>query len=207
MRYKQLVSWLGFITLGVVTGFLIGSGITYFNVSAQILGDKKVIKPADTLDPQVKFSGLKVGGRERTLGEKFDAGAEWLKDISFNMQSIADKPIVFLQVNVNFPETRATGNLMSYTMLFGEMPGRKHRGSKPMMLRPNETIEVLLSSEIEKISKFIKERQPIETINQVELEIGFVVFDDKTGWNAGYRVQPDENNPGRYKPIDKKPQD
>jgi hypothetical protein len=109
--------------------------------------------------------------------------------------------IVYLRVNVNFPETRATGNLMSYGVSFGQRPGSKLKQTNPpILLKKGETLDVFLEKEKEKIYKFINERQPIESIKKVELEISFIIFEDKTAWSVGTFKRQDPENSDRYNP-------
>lgn len=66
---------------------------------------------------------------------------------------------------------------------------------------PGETFDVPLEREKEKLYKFISERQSIESIQKVELEVGFIILEDKTAWAAGTFLHHDANKPGRYNPI------
>lgn len=206
MKFKKLSSWLGLVTIAVILGYLIGLGVENSVKSVQAQSEKKIIELADTIKPQLKFTEVKVGQQDRKFDESFNAEAEWVKNLSFKLESISDKPIVFLQVNVNFPETRSTGNLMSYGVSFGQRPGlnlKQH--NKPMLLMPGKTVEVSLDKEKDRIYKFVNERQPIESIQKVELEIGFIIFEDKTAWTAGTFLRQDPNNPNRYNPIESDP--
>ena len=198
IRSKLLLSLIVISTISVL--FSAKGALTVY---AQ--NEKKIIKLAYSIKPQVKFTEVKVGQQDRKLDESFNAEAEWVKNLSFKLESISDKPIVFLQVNVNFPETRASGNLISYGVSFGQRPGLKLRNSKPMLLMPGETLEVSLEMEKDKIYKFVNERQPIESIQKVELEIGFIIFEDKTAWTAGSFLRQDPNNPNRYNHIGSEP--
>ncbi len=168
--------------------------------------EKKIIKLAYSGKPQLKFTEARVGQLERKFDESFNAEAEWVKSLSFKLENISGKPIVYLQVNVNFPETRASGNLMSYGVSFGQRPDSKFKqNNKSMLLMPSETLEVSLDKEKDRIYKFVNERQPIELIQKVELEIGFIIFEDKTDWTAGSFLRQDPNNPDRYNPIGSEP--
>jgi hypothetical protein len=179
--------------------------VSLFDAYAQ--NDKKTVKLAQTGTPQVKFKDLKVAQRDLKLDEDFDAESEWVKNLSFKLENTSDKRIVFLRVNVNFPETRLTGDLMSYPINFGRRPGSKIKTKNPpMLLKPGETLEISLEEEKDRIYKFVNERQPIETIQKVELEIGFIIFEDKTAWSAGTFKQQDPDNPDRYIPIKDEPQ-
>jgi len=194
IQSKLLVSLVVISTI-----FIVFSTKDALSVYAQ--NEKKTITLARTIKPQLKFAEPKVGQQDRKFEESFNAEAEWVKSLSFKLENISGKPIIYLQVNVNFPETRATGNLMSYGVSFGERPGLKLKDSKPIMLMPGETLEVVLDKEKDKIYKFVNERQPLESIQKVELEIGFIIFEDKTAWSAGSFLRQDSVNPNRYNPI------
>jgi len=201
MKSQKLFSWLGLVTISAILGYLLGLGINASISSVNAQSDKKVIKLAKTAKPQLKFAEVKVGQQDRKFDESFDAEPEWVKNLSFKLENTSGKPIVFLQVNVNFPETRLSGNLMSYGVSFGQRPDSKLKHNKPMLLMPGETLEVTLDKEKDKIYKFVYERLPIESIQKVELEIGFIIFEDKTAWTAGTFLRQDPNNPNRYNPI------
>lgn len=74
-----------------------------------------------------------------------------------------------------------------------------------MLLMPSEILKISLDKEKDKIYKFVNERQPIESIQKVELEIGFIVFEDKTAWTAGNFLRQDPNDPNRYNNIGSQP--
>lgn len=192
--------WIGiFVGLGFGLGMVVIDSIQY--VTAQ--SEKKHIKLADTVNSQLKFSEVKLGYREQKLGESFDAEPDWIKDLAFKLENISTKRIIFLQVNVNFPETRLTGNLMSYGITYGQRPDSKRKQlNKPMSLQPGGILDVNLATDKDKLFRFVKERQPIESIRKVELEIGFIIFDDKTAWTAGTFLRQDPDNPQVYKPIE-----
>lgn len=202
MRFQKIFGWVSLVTISVVSGYFIGSGIVNSVTNVKAQSGKKVIKLADTVNAQLKFTEPKLRQQERSFGENFDAHPNWIKDLSFKLENISEKPIVFLQININFPETRLTGNLMSYTMTFGQRPNSKFKQlNKQMELMPGEVLEVSLDKERDKIHQFINERQPMESIEKVELEIGFIIFEDRTAWTAGTFLRQDPGNPDRYNPI------
>ena len=199
MKFQNIFSWLVLMAISVVAGYLIGLSVINSAQNVQAQSEKKNIKLAYSSKPQLKVKEVKVGQKERKFAESFDAEPDWLKNLSFKLENISGKPIVFLQVNVNFPETRLTGDLMSYSISFGQRPKSKlKQRNKPMLLMPDETLEVSLDKEKDRIYKFINERQPIESIQKVELEISFIVFEDETAWSVGSFMRQDLNNPDRY---------
>lgn len=204
MRSRNLFNWLGLITIASFAVYLLGTGTTPVLSQSNIQIDKKIVKEAVTTNHQLKIKDVNLGKKSIELNKQFDSQLDWIKELSFKLENISDKPIAFLQVNVNFPETRLTGNLMSYGITFGQRPDSKlETKNKPMSFKSGEVLKVSLKEEKDRIYNFVEERQPIQTIQQVELEIGFIIFEDKTAWVAGTFLRQDTSDPDKYKPIDK----
>lgn len=202
MKIRSSILWGLCVLVAVVFGYLLGSAIkgptTY--VAAQT--DEKSFSLASTVNAQFKFKKIRVGHTDREIKRGFVAGPDWLKDINFEVENISKKPVVFLQVNLNFPETRETGGMLSYPVTFGLRPNSKLvQRNSPKTIQPGESVEIRVAEIQQKLFKYIKERQPVESINKVELEIGFVIFDDKTAWTAGTFMLQDEENPDIYRPL------
>lgn len=205
------------VTISVVFGCVAGLGIEKLITIVQAQDDRKTITLTPALNPQFKFTDSKVGEQAIGLietthpkhkwlkipkGEVFNAEPDWIKNLSFKIESISKKPITLVQVNVDFPETRATGPMMSYAFSFGELPDRKITGSKPILIMPGEILEVSLNKEMEKIKKFMSGREPVEAIQKIELEIRHIGFEDNTVWNMGEFYQRDPDNPRKLIRID-----
>lgn len=204
MKTQPLRRWPVFIIGIAVLGILIGIGLIS-DVHAQ--AGKKIVKLAGVVKPQLKFTAPKVGQQDIRFGENFDTEPDWIKNLSFKLESISGKRIVFLNVNITFPESRLTGSTLSYRVDFGQRPGSPPPvNSRPMLLEPGETLNVSLDEEKDKISRFVGERLPFESIHEVELETYFVIFDDKTGWFAGTFVRQSPADPKKYNPIETEPQ-
>lgn len=163
-------------------------------------GRGKAIGKTFTRNSVVEFQEIKVLGKPVKFDEPFDGSDEWLPTILFKAKNISNKPIVFLSVNVNFPETRAAvGAMMSYPIEFGQRPGSKLPSrSDPMVLLPTDTLEIKLQDRYPKIKAFIERRLAIKDIRRADLEVGFVIFDDGTGWGAGNFYRQDPSDPDRY---------
>jgi hypothetical protein len=164
---------------------------------------QKVIEKARTANEVVQFSEIKVSQKAVELGKTFDDDDdEWAGKIFLKVKNISEKPIVYLSVNLNFPETRATGAMMSYPIVMGQMPGSRLRQfHDPISLPPGESLEIPVTQNHEKMKSFVEQGMPFRNIGKVELEIGFVVFADKTAWSAGVFKRQNPNNPDRYDPI------
>src|SRR5258706_13323511 len=59
--------------------------------------------------PVVEITEVKVSKKIVELGRAFDEDNDWPSKVSFRLKNVSSKPIVYLQVNVNFPETSTTG--------------------------------------------------------------------------------------------------
>jgi len=136
----------------------------------------------------VEFEEVKVAGKAVRLGEAFDGSDDWLAPVLIKVKNISNKPIVYLAVNVNFPETRPLRAMMSYGIDFGQRPGSRlptPKNSVPMVLLPGDTLEIPLQDRYPKIKAFVERHWTMKEIHKAELEIGFVIFDDRTGWAGG----------------------
>jgi hypothetical protein len=165
----------------------------------------KLVEEAFAFSPQVRLTRLKVRSTERRLREAFDDSDDWMRNLSFEIQSSATKPIVYLEVNINFPETRSSGNLMSYPIKLGIRPDVKtSEDNKPLRLAPGDKLDLSVSEHYDKLESFIRRRLPINQIHKAQVEIGFIIFEDGTAW-AGEFLRPDPNKAGRYLPVGSNP--
>ena len=162
---------------------------------------RKSVEQAFSFQPQVRFSKLKSGEIERRLNEEFEESDDWPKRLSFEIQSVAVKPIVYIELNLNFPETRTSGNLMSFPIRLGVRPDLNFpRDNEAFRLMPDEKVSISIARQYDKLAEFVERRTPMSTINKIQLEVGFIIFEDGTAW-AGEFLRPDPSKPGRYVPA------
>jgi len=90
-----------------------------------------------------------------------------------------------------------------YTVTFGRRPGSKMKTSNSLLLfKPKESMNVDLAREYDEMSHFLSERHLIESINEIKLEVGFIVFEDGTASSLGTPMRQDPDNPDRYIPVE-----
>jgi hypothetical protein len=160
---------------------------------------ERVIEKAFTRNEVVEFTEIKVSQNGVTPGKAFDADDEWLNKGFVKVKNISDKPIVYLSVSFNFPETKETGPVMSYRVVFGQSPGSKFpQKHDPIFMLPGDTLEIPLDKHYTDLKSFIERRHRIRDIHKLELEIGFVIFADKTCWAAGNFCRQDPNDPDHF---------
>ena len=178
---------------------------THFAQGRQI--KQRVIDKAFTRSsPVVEITEVKVSQKAIELGKIFDEDDDWLNKSFLKVKNVSTKPIVYLAININFPETRATGSMMSYPIVFGQMPRSKFPQRKDaIFMMPGDLLEVPLDKHYLKIKSFVEQRTRIANIGKVDLEIGFVVFADKTAWMAGEYLRQDPNDPDHYINVGDRP--
>lgn len=202
MKYRQFSGWLRIMLAAEIVGYGIGIAVEHIVTAVYAQDESKVVKLAYSHNPQIKFSELKSGEIERKFGESFAEDEEWLKRLAFKAENISGKSIIYRKINVNFPETRPSGSMASYPVSFGQRPGFFIPNIEPLEFKQGDVLNIDLSGEYEKISKFINYRHQIGLMKKIDLEIGFIIFEDGTAWTAGTFYRPDPDNPRRYLPID-----
>ena len=162
-------------------------------------GHRKVVEEAFSSNPQVRVTKMKVGSEQRRFKEEFDESDDWPKRLAFEFESVAVKPIVYLQINLSFPETKSSGNLMSYPLTFGLRPGFTDPStSRPLRLLSGERLDITVDEHYEKLRRFLERRHAMKDIHRAQIEVGFIIFEDGTAWAAGDFLRPDPNDPKRY---------
>ena len=167
---------------------------------------RKSLEQAFSSNPQIRITKLKIGSHTREFDEEFDESDDWPKRLTLEVENISTKPIVYLQLNLNFPETKASGNIMSYPVVVGTDPNstRATSSNKLWRLAPGEKFEITLNDDYDKLERFIRIRHRMNEIRRAQVEVGFMVFEDKTAWTAGDFLVPDPNNPKHYVNVGRK---
>lgn len=193
----------------VIVGICATAGVAGWSLNAHLAqgqGREKVIQRAFTRNSPVEISEIKVSQKATEFGKTFDADDDWLSKVFVKVKNTSDKPIVYLSVSFDFPETTSTGSVMSYPVVFGQIPGslfpQRH---EPIFMMPGDTLQIPLNKYYEKIKSFVEHRRSIINIHRLELDIGFVVFADKTCWAGGNYCRQDPNNPDHFVNIGDKP--
>jgi len=216
LKNRKFCNWKSSVPLAVIVACVFASvTLSSLDVFAQS-NDKGigVFPDKSFLQPQIKFKKVKVGATEReitevrdgearkTLDEGFQDASDWLNRTSFQMENVSGKSIVYLKVNVLFPETKASGSLMAYALTFGSRPGSKFQSGDPFLFKPNDSLDVALGPKYSDMTRFIGARTSIESIHHIQLEVSFIVFDDGAAWSAGSFMRQDPTNPDRYIPVE-----
>jgi hypothetical protein len=184
---------LFFVSKTVITGF------------TQIKDkDKKEIKKISFDNEPVEITRLESDAKAIKLNEKFTQKDDWLKDFTIKFKNISDKPIVYLSIAIDFPETESTGYPMVYFLKYGVNPlAQKNGNDKPESLAPGDVTEVKLTAERHtQLKNFLSQRHLLADLTRADFRIMTVHFAGGTHWTAGTIYRPDPNRPGKFLAID-----
>jgi hypothetical protein len=148
----------------------------------------------------LKITSMKAANRKVRFGEKITGEDDWLKSAELTIKNVSGKDIVFVEVDLNFPETKTSGDEMSFPLRFGSPPGLP-TGSPAMILRIDDEATLgLQGKRYEELVRFVEHRHSISTIGKVVVDVQLVIFADGTAWSRGTFRRRDPNNPNSYIP-------
>jgi hypothetical protein len=156
-------------------------------------------------DDPVRITNMKVGPNLRRFEEQFSDSDDWLKKLSIEIENHWKKPIVYLMVSLDFPETRSSGDEMRFYVYSGNEPGRLPLKRENINIAAGDKLVLNLADNYEWLTQFLQIRHAMNQINKVEIKVTRAVFDDKTAWGEGEFFMQDPNNPKRYINLGTKP--
>ena len=149
---------------------------------------------------------VKSKGKPVKMGKRFDDDDEWIKGVAWTVKNTSSKPITYMAVSLDFPETKSTGNVMTFTLRYGQNLRAPVLSGESIRLMPGETMSVALSDlKYEELQKFIELRHPMKSLREVSLRIFEARFEDGTVWSGGSLFRPDPNDPKKLIPVEEAP--
>lgn len=199
---RRAVYTLIYIGLASVMIWSWSSRLKAGGVSGQNQDTEKSLTKIESYDNEpLKIVGVKAANKSVRLGEKFDGADDWMRNANIRVKNVSDKTIIYIEIDLNFPETKASGNEMSYRLKLGHRPAA-HNMDPSLELRTGEEAVLSLDGErYEQLVRFLEQRHPISGIRKGIVRIGFVIFVDGTAWSGGMFHRRDPNNPNRYIPV------
>lgn len=202
LRGRKMTVLLVTANIFILTLFVTGWSSSKFR-SLQQDNKKKVEKRHSALkDVPIEIIEPKVKGRAIALGEDFDGDSDWLSHLTFRIRNKSNKPVTFVQLDLDFPETIATGPIMMHRLLIGRRTDLSSTQSNATLhMEPNNEIEISLEPEFKSIKRLIEARQgPMDKINNVMIRIGDVMFEDGTIYSGGgiFKPNPDPTSSQKW---------
>jgi len=164
------------------------AGRAGFIAFAQIKDErqKQIGKALDPFEP-VEIVAIRNRTRQLALDETFLQEKEWLKDFSIKIKNKSEKRISFLALQLEFPETTSTGDLMAFQMYYGAHPMRKPADyENEVPVSPGETLEMAVDvKRFDRLKKFIETRSSLDSLSRAVIRILAIHYDDGTTWSSG----------------------
>jgi hypothetical protein len=173
---------------------------------ASIQGQEKSLQKLKHYSNEpLEIVDIKMSNKDVKLGEKLNANDDWLKGLALKFKNISGKDIIYIEIDLNFPETQASGYEMSFPLKLGHRPGTNNANA-PLRLKANAEMSIVLDDvKYDQLVKFIEHRHSISAINKALITNGVIIFADGTAWSGGIFYQQDPDNPNRYVPASTQP--
>jgi hypothetical protein len=153
----------------------------------------------------VEIISVKVKGETIEPGRQFSAGDDWLLGLAFRVKNVSDRPIMFVDVSLRFPNAASKTN---YTQVLGPLrygcwPGARcypDASGHYKEIMPGETQDVVLTEEGYRSLMAGLSRLSVPTpVESVEYDVDSIFFDADTTWNRGFISKRDPLEPNTYK--------
>lgn len=159
----------------------------------------RIIEKYTFKDEPIEIIGIESNQTQRKLDKEFVYSNEWLNDFSIEFKNTTKKPITFVEIAMDFPETKSSGSIMAFSIYYGSR--KNDETVKP--INHNEIAKIVINeNNLTRLKKFIESRHIFEALTQVKLRVSFIKFNDNTAWSAGTFLRPSPENPNKYLPIE-----
>lgn len=181
--------------------------------------DEKVIERKDFPSEPFRFGGLSVRKVKIAPRVKFNARLiaesgggqveDWLENLSFTIKNTSNKRMIYINVELDFPETTVNGPMMVYNQLgIGIHPkafGDNLKYGTPLALDPGITTTFSFSAErLRLLKEFLALRSfQLADLNQATIRIDHVIFDDGMKWSQGDVYRPNPAARGGYERVNR----
>ncbi|MGA9772434.1 MAG: hypothetical protein WBV94_25600 [Blastocatellia bacterium] len=220
-RINQTVLLLAVCAISAMFGFALRDNETVAAKSYPPIllqqSDEKVIETYERDDDLLEFGNLSVKNTRIVPYQKFSANLlaekgggqaeDWLENLEFSLRNKSDKQIIYIQVELQFPDTATNGGLLMVYREFciGIHPksGSTLKNIRPLALNPGATTTATLSRDhLQRIKNFVGLKNfQLTDINKVVVKILAVIFDDGVMWSSGHYFRANPAAPGGYELI------
>jgi hypothetical protein len=153
----------------------------------------------------VSIVEVMVKGRSLAMGHPITVHEtqDWLKGAIVRFQNVSAKPISSLTLHVSMSAPGKPGEVIDFTLKFGQDPwqGDVHQVDSADILLPGQTADLSISDGwYDRADRVLRHSgsPALEKIQQADIELGFVYFNDNTAWHAGSFLRADPDHPGIY---------
>lgn len=199
---KLITVALALANLCVLTLYVTGWSHSAPRTAARQASGRAVLRERPAPDEPVELGDVKIKGKPVKFADRVEGDDAWLREVTLKVRNTSKKAITYLRLDLTFPETAATGGVL-FHQVFG---GRRSdvpmlEGNPPLLLMPNQSTEVSLAAEFDKLKRLIEPRHStVGAINEVNVRLGEVMFEDGTLYSGGaiFKRNPDQSGPRKW---------
>lgn len=154
---------------------------------------------------------IAIGDQQIEPRVPFQAGDNWLKDMSILLRNRTDKTIDYLEIRSRFPEggNGRTEPLTAYHIQLGQIPAvdrfngkgepmRVDPSLKPLGLAPGGSLAVHFADYFDSIRAIVEQKMPFEQVTRCIIHRGLTYFSDGLKWYNGFYERPNPDQPGKF---------
>ena len=202
------------VALALLPGGTAWAGEKLIQVEGQHRNDAVAIVKVTLGNTEVEC-GLVISPTELQPVMPFQAGDDWLQNLTIYLLNRTDKTIVFGQTVLAFPETgdRSSEKPMRvHAITLGRIPAnaafsgrsgqplRQNPSLQPISFAPGEVLPIHVGDHIDQISA--SDNMPFGALSKLIIRRTSFVFDDGMRWDGGAYSVPDPEHRGQWKRLD-----
>lgn len=174
-------------------------------VIGQSVADKKISRRMHK-DEVLEFDDLKIKAKKIKLDQGFQHDSEdenWLEGLELKLKNKSEKPVVFISIDLAFPETGNVAPMRVYDVNIGQRPGSPRQLANSIFIIPNDVIHYSLSNvELSNIKAFLSRGNfTLKGISKLEIRVTTVIFSDGMKWYEGEWFRPNPSVPSGYEKV------
>lgn len=166
-------------------------------VETRLLKKQKVapVEPAP-----LEFSNLRAGGGAINFDQPFQAGDNWVKDLSFDLKNVSGKVITHFRVGLHLHNPNNQQRVVVTMVFHGRNTGMP--GVEPSLrIAPGEIVHAVYEDKQYESFKRMCHQIGLGKVVEATLSIEMVVFDNETAWRNGYLLRRDLSDPLRWNVV------
>ena len=142
-----------------------------------------------SLGKMLEIIEIRITGKKIEFGKEFNADESWLRNLSFKVRNLSEKPIKFIRMSFSLPETRTAESGIGFSFTYGNPSGCNAITSPPCnfnseevkIVQPKEEIELKFTEQhYQGTLALVLRKTGITTLNQVVVGIAVIEYEDGT---------------------------
>ena len=207
LRILTVTALLALLTTGTLLSAPLShsqAALVQQNGSREVSKNQRKLVKSNWRGEPVQVRKVALKGKPAEFGKAFsDADDDWLKGFSLNVTNSSNKDIVFVELTLTFfgKEEGLTParTPLAYPVLYGASEGFLDGSTTAHPIRPNESINIILTDEAyDELKQMLLTNNYPMIFRHVDVRLDKVVFADGTVWYKSYYFYPDPNNPKRF---------